>query len=103
MLVNLVAECLVAMDTMALVNCKSTCLMKMRWTASLRPSETGSGLPAPRRQERGNNRIVAATLYVLGNLPAPELIAAETVEDLQAALDRFAAVAASLSASGAEP
>jgi type I restriction enzyme M protein len=31
-----------------------------------------------------------------GNLPAPELIAAEIVEDLQAALDQFAAIAASL-------
>ncbi len=37
------------------------------------------------------------------NLPAPELIAAEIVEDLQAALDQFAEIAASLSASGAEP
>jgi type I restriction enzyme M protein len=33
-----------------------------------------------------------------GNLPAPELIAAEIVEDLQAALDQFAAIAASLGA-----
>ena len=31
-----------------------------------------------------------------GNLPASELIAAEIVEDLQAALDQFAAIAASL-------
>ena len=31
-----------------------------------------------------------------GNLPAPELIAAEIVEDLQAALDQFAAIAESL-------
>ena len=31
-----------------------------------------------------------------GNLPAPELIAAEIVEDLQAALDQFAAIASSL-------
>ena len=31
-----------------------------------------------------------------GNLPAPELIAAEIVEDLQAALDQFAGIAASL-------
>jgi hypothetical protein len=31
-------------------------------------------------------------------LPAPELIAAEIVEDLQAALDQFAAIAASLGA-----
>jgi type I restriction enzyme M protein len=31
-----------------------------------------------------------------GNLPAPELIAAEIVEDLQAALDQFAAIATSL-------
>jgi type I restriction enzyme M protein len=30
------------------------------------------------------------------NLPAPEVIAAEIVEDLQAALDQFAAVASSL-------
>jgi len=30
------------------------------------------------------------------NLPAPEVIAAEIVEDLQAALDQFAAIAASL-------
>jgi type I restriction enzyme M protein len=33
-----------------------------------------------------------------GNLPAPELIAAEIVEDLQAALDQFAAIASSLGA-----
>jgi type I restriction enzyme M protein len=33
-----------------------------------------------------------------GNLSAPELIAAEIVEDLQAALDQFAAIAASLGA-----
>lgn len=33
-----------------------------------------------------------------GNLPAPELIAAEIVENLQAALDRFAAIASSLGA-----
>lgn len=37
-----------------------------------------------------------------GNLPAPGLIAAEIVEDLQAALDQFAAIAASLGAAGAE-
>ena len=37
------------------------------------------------------------------NLPAPELIAAEIVEDLQAALDQFAEIASSLSTSGAEP
>jgi type I restriction enzyme M protein len=37
------------------------------------------------------------------NLPAPEVIAAEIVEDLQAALDQFAEIAASLSASSAEP
>jgi hypothetical protein len=30
------------------------------------------------------------TLYVLGNLSTPELIAAEMVEDLQAALDQSA-------------
>jgi type I restriction enzyme M protein len=30
------------------------------------------------------------------NLPAPEVIAAEIVEDLQAALDQFTAIAASL-------
>ncbi len=30
------------------------------------------------------------------NLPAPEVIAAEIVEDLQAALDQFAAIAADL-------
>ena len=30
------------------------------------------------------------------NLPAPELIAAEIVEDLQAALDQFGAIASSL-------
>ena len=34
------------------------------------------------------------------NLPAPELIAAAIVEDLQAALDQFAAVAASLADRG---
>ena len=33
-----------------------------------------------------------------GNLPAPELIAAEIVDDLQAALDQFAAIAASMGA-----
>jgi type I restriction enzyme M protein len=38
-----------------------------------------------------------------GKLPAPEVIAAEIVEDLQAALDQFAEIAASLGASGAEP
>jgi len=32
------------------------------------------------------------------NLPAPEVIAAEIVEDLQAALDEFGAIASSLSA-----
>ena len=36
------------------------------------------------------------------NLPAPEVIAAEIVEDLQAALDQFAAIAASLGGSGAD-
>jgi len=36
-----------------------------------------------------------------GNLPAPELIAAEIVEDLQAALDQFASIASSLA--GVEP
>ena len=34
------------------------------------------------------------------NLPAPEVIAAEIVEDLQAALDQFAAIAASLGTPG---
>ena len=38
-----------------------------------------------------------------GNLPAPELIAAEIVEDLQAALEQFAEIASSLSAPSAEP
>jgi len=37
-----------------------------------------------------------------GNLPAPEMIAAEIVEDLQAALDQFAAIAASLGAADTE-
>ena len=37
------------------------------------------------------------------NLPAPEVIAAEIVEDLQAALDQFAAIAASLGGQGGEP
>jgi type I restriction enzyme M protein len=37
------------------------------------------------------------------NLPAPELIAAEIVEDLQAALDQFAAIAASLAGRGQDP
>jgi type I restriction enzyme M protein len=37
-----------------------------------------------------------------GNLPAPELIAAEIVEDLQAALDQFAAIATSLGATAAD-
>jgi type I restriction enzyme M protein len=36
------------------------------------------------------------------NLPAPEVIAAEIMEDLQAALDQFAAIAASLGTSRAE-
>src|SRR5436305_5333999 len=36
------------------------------------------------------------TLEDAGNLPAPELIAAEIVEDLQAALDQFATIASSL-------
>ena len=36
-----------------------------------------------------------------GNLPAPEVIAAEIVEDLQAVLDQFAAIAASLGAADA--
>jgi hypothetical protein len=36
------------------------------------------------------------------NLPAPEVIAAEIVEDLQAALDQFAAIAASLGGSGVD-
>jgi type I restriction enzyme M protein len=36
------------------------------------------------------------------NLPAPEVIAAEIVEDLQAALDQFAAIAASLGGSGTD-
>lgn len=36
------------------------------------------------------------------NLPAPEVIAAEIVEDLQAALDQFAEIASSLSTSRAE-
>jgi type I site-specific restriction endonuclease len=36
-------------------------------------------------------------------LPAPEVIAAEIVEDLQAALDQFAAIAASLAARGQAP
>jgi hypothetical protein len=38
-----------------------------------------------------------------GNQPAPELIAAEIVEDLQAALDQFAAIAASLGAADVTP
>jgi type I restriction enzyme M protein len=37
------------------------------------------------------------------NLPAPEVIAAEIVEDLQAALDQFAAIAASLGGRRGEP
>jgi type I restriction enzyme M protein len=37
------------------------------------------------------------------NLPAPEAIAAEIVEDLQAALDQFAAIAASLGSRRSEP
>jgi type I restriction enzyme M protein len=36
------------------------------------------------------------------NLPAPEVIAAEIVEDLQAALDQFAAIAASLGPAGTQ-
>ena len=36
------------------------------------------------------------------NLPAPEVIAAEIVEDLQAALDQFAAIAASLGGASAQ-
>lgn len=103
MLVNLVAEYSVATGIMALVSCKWTCLTKVRWTASLTPSETGSGLPASRRQEWDKGQIATATLYVVGNLSAPELIAADIVEDLQAALDQFAEIASSLSASSAEP
>ena len=38
-----------------------------------------------------------------GNLPAPELIAAEIVEDLQAALEQFAAIAASLAPAEGAP
>ncbi len=34
------------------------------------------------------------------NLPAPEVIAAEIVEDLQAALDQFSEIASTLSADG---
>ena len=37
------------------------------------------------------------------NLPAPEVIAAEIVEDLQAALDEFSAIASSLSTTEATP
>ena len=37
------------------------------------------------------------------NLPAPEVIAAEIVEDLQAALDQFAAIATSLATRGQDP
>jgi type I restriction enzyme M protein len=37
------------------------------------------------------------------NLPAPEVIAAEIVEDLQAALDQFAEIASSLSTVGTDP
>jgi type I restriction enzyme M protein len=36
------------------------------------------------------------------NLPAPEIIAAEIVENLQAALDQFAAIAASLETAGTQ-
>ena len=39
------------------------------------------------------------SLEDIDNLPAPEVIAAEIVEDLQAALDQFAAIAASLGTS----
>lgn len=38
-----------------------------------------------------------------GNLPAPEVIAAEIVEDLQAALEQFAAIATSLGTAGTPP
>jgi len=38
-----------------------------------------------------------------GNLPAPQVIAAEIVEDLQAALDQFAAIASSLETADAKP
>jgi len=38
-----------------------------------------------------------------GNLPAPEVIAAEIVEDLQAALEQFAAIASSLATADSEP
>ena len=37
------------------------------------------------------------------NLPAPEVIAAEIVEDLQAALDEFATIASSLGAADVAP
>jgi type I restriction enzyme M protein len=43
------------------------------------------------------------SLEDMDNLPAPELIAASIVEDLQAALDQFGAVASSLAGIGSEP
>jgi type I restriction enzyme M protein len=45
---------------------------------------------------RTNQRFTLESLEDSENLPAPEVIAAEIVEDLQAALDQFAAIAASL-------
>jgi type I restriction enzyme M protein len=54
--------------------------------------------PSQRPQARSDE-----SLEDTRNLPAPELIAAEIVEDLQAALDQFAAIASSLGAADAAP
>jgi hypothetical protein len=42
-------------------------------------------------------RALSGAALRLDNLPAPEVIAPEIVEDLQAALDQFIAIASSLS------
>ena len=43
------------------------------------------------------------TLEDTDNLPDPAVLAAEIVEDLQAALDQFAQIAADLAKNGSEP
>lgn len=52
------------------------------------------------RVARANVRLREESLEHSANLPAPEVIAAEIVEDLQAALDRFAQIAADLGTHG---
>jgi len=54
------------------------------------PLQAGQPALAPQGEQ------AAVALEDSENLPAPEVIAAEIVEDPQAALDQFAAIAASL-------